>query len=266
MSVKVQETLIKYLSGLLDADGSLSFKFNTLNEGFRVGLELSLTAAESVDREGKFVKSLTNLTGFGFITSRTRENWSTVNEWRVVSSRDLNMLIPRLTKHMVIKGKHWNNLFNFYRDLQGKILSQEEVSLLKEVSKQSRKNVGPLKPKNHPTWAWTAGYIDGDGCLSLKNHPSGYGKKVSVSVTSHKDDRIGIDLLFKAFSGQVYDRNHDNCCEWKRNLGVRDKAFAISFLTKLVNHSKLKKYKIEQMLAYLHSTNSQRLTEKNSTE
>jgi len=253
VSVKVNESLVKYLAGLLDADGSLSFKFNPINGGYRVGLEMNLTAAESVDRDGKFVKSLPNITGFGSVTTRQRENWSPVNEWRIYSARDFNMLLPRVVKHMVIKGKHWENLYKYYSSLKGEVLSEMDVVRLKEISKNSRKFSGPIKPKNHPTWAWIAGYIDGDGSLSFKDHPSGHGKKLQVSVISHKDDSIGLSLLYKAFGGYLYNRGHDNCSEWKHNLGVRDKSFAIKFLTKLVNHSKLKRYKIEQMLHYLHS-------------
>lgn len=262
----MQENLVKYLAGLCDADASLSFRFNKVNDGYKALLILHLGAAESIDLQGKFIKSLPELTGFGSVTSRQRNNWSLINQWQVQSRRDLGMLLPRLTKHMVIKAKHWQNLFEIYTTLKDKTITELEMEQLKVISKSSRRNVGSLKPKKHPTWAWVAGYVDGDGTLTFKKHPSGYGKKLMVSVISHKDDTIGLELLYKAFKGHIYDRTADNCCEWKRNLGVRDKTFALHFLGKLVNHLRLKKHKAEQMLSFLHSEDSQRLSESTSTD
>jgi len=267
VEVKAQESLIKYLAGLCDADASLSFRFDKrLNGLSSVYMILHLCAAESIDKDGKFVKSLPEITGFGGVRSRQRKHWSPINEWQVQSRRDLNMLLPRLIKHMVIKGAHWNNLFEIYTDLKNQNITDAQVAALKALSKLSRKDARPLKSKKHPTWAWTAGYIDGDGTLTYKKHPSGYGMKLQVSAISHKGDRVGLDLLHKAFSGYIHDRNHDNCAEWKRNLGVRDKSFAVKFLGKLVRHLRLKKHKAEQMLSFYNTKDSQRLIETNSTE
>jgi|TARA_R100000501_G_C2598686_1_gene96450 hypothetical protein len=252
-NVKMQENLVKYLAGLCDADASLSFRFNRSKNGFMLHLILHLSAAESIDKKGSFVKSLPSITGFGNITSRDRNNWARVNQWQVQSRRDLNMLLPRLLKHMVIKAKHWQTLFDIYTEQKGLEMSEVQMDQLKILSQNSRKNSGSLRHKNHPTWAWTAGYLDGDGSFMFKKHPSGYGMKLMISAISHKGDRVALDLLHKAFNGYVYERK-DNCTEWKRNLGVRDKTFALHFLGKLVNHLKLKKHKVEQMLSFLHAT------------
>jgi hypothetical protein len=167
---------------------------------------------------------------------------------------------------MVIKGKHWANLYAIFQNTRGKTLTETEVEQLKLFSKESRKASGPLKPKKHPTWAWVCGYLEGDGCFTFKNHPTGYGKKLSVSATSHKDDIVGLELLHKAFGGVLYTARKDNCAEWKRNLGVTDTAFSQRFLPKLIQHSRLKKHKMEQMIAYLNSRKDlQRLTEDKPT-
>jgi len=265
--IKMQENTVKYLAGLCDADASLSFRFNQSKEGWRLHLIFNLTAAESIDREGKFIKSLPDLTGFGTVRHRQREHWSPINEWVIQSQRDMNMFLPRITKYMVIKGKHWDTLYGIFVNTRGKILNEAEVKALKQFSKESRKNTGPLKAKKHPTWAWTCGYLEGDGCFTFKKHPSGYGKILRVSATSHKNDTQGLELLQKAFGGTIVDRKHDNCAEWKRNLGKREKSFTEKFLPKLIQHSKLKRYKMEQMLSYLYNQqDSQRLTEKDSAE
>lgn len=262
----MQENLVKYLSGLCDADASLSFRFSRVIGGYSALMILHLSAAESIDLKGKFIKSLPELTGFGNVTSRQRNNWSPINEWQVQSRRDLDMLLPRLTKHMVIKAKHWKNIYEIYTELKGKVMTETEMEQLKLISRGSRKNAGPLKHKKHPTWAWVAGYLDGDGSFMFKKHPSGYGMKLMISAISHKGDIVGLELLHKAFKGYIHNRAHDNCSEWKRNLGVRDKTFALHFLGKLVNHLRLKKHKVEQMLSFLHSKDLQRLSESTSTE
>ena len=70
----MQESLIKYLAGLCDADAALSFRFNPSKNGHRLHLLLHLSAAESIDKKGRFVKSLIELTGVGTFYSRKRQN------------------------------------------------------------------------------------------------------------------------------------------------------------------------------------------------
>lgn len=264
--VILQENTVKYLAGLLDADGALSFRFNECVGGYRLHLILHFSAAESIDKDGKFCKGLPELTGAGMVRSRQREHWAPINEWQVQSERDLNVLLPRITKHMVIKGRHWQNLFAVFSNTRGKILTETDMLSLKQFSKESRKDAGPIKAKKHPTWAWVCGYLEGDGCFTFKKHPSGYGMKLSVTAIAHRDDSVGLELLHKAFGGVIYTERKDNCHEWKRNLGKTDWSFTTKFLPKLIQHSRLKKHKMEQMMAYIHShTDSQRLTEDKPT-
>lgn len=251
------ETEIKYLAGLMDADGCLSFRF-TDNYCY---LELSLAASESIDKHG-YVDSLGERAGSVSIREYPGTNWSPSHQWRVSKRSELNMLLPRIIKHMVVKGKHWNNLFTKYTELKATLLTDSEIEKLKTWSSASRKEAGPLKPKNHPTWAWTAGFLDGDGYYSLQ-----YGKvkhspnycSLRMGAVCHKDDRVSLDLLHKAFGGNF--KEEGDILRWYRNLGPRDKSFAVPFLQKVHAHSKLKKWKIEQMLAF-HNNQLQRLTEK----
>jgi hypothetical protein len=247
----MQENLVKYLAGLCDSDGSFSFKFNPTKNGHRLHLLLHLTAAESIDKKGSFVKSLPELTGVGKVTSRKRNNWAIVNQWQVQSKSDLEELLSKMIKHMIIKASHWQALRDAYKNVEGKDLNEEDVNKLKTFSKNSRRNIKPLSPKFKPDWSWLAGYLDGDGSFMFKKHESGYGVKLSISAISHKKDRIAIDLLYKTFEGQLSERK-DNCVEWKRNLGVDDRNFALHFLGKLVNHLQFKKHKVERMLAFLN--------------
>lgn len=249
------ESEIKYLAGLLDADGSLSFQF----VDNRVYLNLVLAASESIDKH-QYIETLGARAGNVSIRTWEENNWSPSHQWRVQSKAEINMLLPRIMKHMVIKGMHWNNLFLKWREFQTKVLSQEEVETLKQYSQDSRKQSKPIKPKNHPTWAWVAGYLDGDGCYTFKKHSNPEAincMTLKIMVVCHKDDHVGIDLLYKAFGGSI--RAEKDWLRWNRNLGATDTAFATEFLRKVHAHSRLKKWKIEQMLAF-HNNRLQRLS------
>lgn len=252
------ETQIKYLAGLLDADGSLSFKFCKASSGKTyLYLVLGLTASTKVDRKG-FVQSLEDYMGTVCKITYEKESFSDAFKWNVQSRSDLNKLMPRLLKHMVVKGKHWNNLFNIYTKFKGMDITGLEETL-KEYSVESRLESGPIKDKKHPTWAWVAGYLDGDGCYTLSKN-----KTLHVGCITHKNDLSGICLLHKAFGGTIYEPRDDNTVLWRRGLGKSHRDFATLFLRKMRNHSQLKRWKIEQMLKFHNQ--SQRLSENCSTE
>ena len=266
--MKFTETDIKYLAGLMDADGSLCFHFREYKEGhYNVSLKLVLQQSLSIDRNGKLIEWLSGFGGFKqFIKIQdvNHPNWSDANRWTVTSNAELNMLIPRLTKHMVIKAKHWQAMLDKYKGIFGKTVSEVEMEGLKEFAVQSRLDSGPLKHKKHPTWAWVAGYIDGDGYYYMRSRKRNWGvaKELTVRVVCHDNDVQALELLHKAFKGSLKKNNHENTYYWSRNLGNADASFAIPFLRKMVNHSRLKKHKIETMLHH----HLQRLSEQTSTE
>lgn len=246
----MRETEVKYLAGLLDADGSVGFDF-TDNKAY---LTIRLTAADSIDRGG-YVKSLPQNTGYGTSCQKTRRNgWATITVWTLSRAKDLEMLVPRLVKHMVIKGKHLQRMFDKWQELRGKTLADIEVEQLKTYCQASRKDSGPLKPKKHPTWAWVAGYLDGDGSFIFKQPPSQNAPRMLVQATAHENDVVALELLHKAFGGTLNNRGKvSHIWDWKHSLGKQNHAFAIRFLSKVVQHSRLKKHKIEQLLHHCHS-------------
>jgi hypothetical protein len=224
----------------------------------RIGLKLHLAASELIDTRG-FVMSLPALTGFGSINRYAMgDRWYV--QWFVGHRADLEMLLPRLIKHMVVKPQHWQWLLDYWRDYRSqekgqKSLSEAEWQTLHAASRESRRTrVGPIKPKNHPTWAWTAGFIDGDGCFSFR---SGRNKNTRMSVSAHIDDLFVLEFLQNAFGGTIRPNSHkDNVRVWWRGLGPTHRSFALSFLPKLVKHSRLKTHKIEQLIHF----HRQRLT------
>lgn len=258
---QIKEEEIKYLAGLMDADGSLYFQFVPYGDRYNVRLLLKLQQSFSIDRDGKYLKSLTEYFGNVQYINLSAQNskWSDAYRWNVQNISDLNKIIPRLVKHMVIKAKHWNNLLLCYRGIFGKSVTEKEMIALKEFSRLSRLDTSPLKAKNHPTWAWVAGYLDGDGCYHMRHRTKGNGKwtELIVKVTAENNDICSLSLLQKAFGGNIKKNQYENTHTWSKNLGIKDRQFAINFLRNCHNHSRLKKHKIEQMLHY----HSQRLSD-----
>jgi hypothetical protein len=257
---RVNESTVKYLSGLIDADGSISFNFSDPSNdknSQKVTLKVSLAASDAVDVHG-FVLDLPYSTGFGS-SSRFGER-EQFTRWVISSRRDLEMVIPRLVKHMAVKARHFQRMFEKWKEVRGKVLSEAECDELREFSKSSRSDAGPLKPKNFPARAWMAGYLDGNGCFRSGRCKSGSrnGKaydrmQCSVQAACHINDACVLEFIQKAYGGYIKKHSaSDNCMVWERNLGKSQRSFALKFLPDMVNHSRLKKHKIEQMIAFHH--------------
>lgn len=258
----MNESLVKYLAGLLDADGSMSFRFSrNINSGAEyLGLKIHLCASESVDWNG-FVRGLPDLTGMGRtdtinrkvseICGKPTRQTHAINTWHVGKRAELEMLLPRLIKHMVIKAKHWQWMLDVWREKRGSQIPAELKEALIAASKESRRTkAGPIKPKNHPTWAWLAGYLDGDGSYicSSKNRRGWTKWNVCVSAVAHINDRCVIDFLHKAFGGGIYQDPRSPALHWRRMLGYQNRSFAEQFLPKLAKHSRFKQDKINAIL------------------
>ena len=249
----MNESLVKYLAGLLDADGSLSFECHRgYDDKVRIGLKLHLTSAESIDRDG-FVVSLPTLTGFGSV-NRYAMGDRFYTQWFVGHRADLEMLLPRIIKHMVVKAKHWQWLLDYWRvhrsqEKGQKCMTEVEWQLLSAASRDSRRTrVGPIKPKNHPTWAWVAGFLDGDGCYSFRTSRN---NNMRLSVSAHVMDLSVLEFLQNSFGGTIKPNSHKPEVKvWWRGLGPSHTSFVLRFLPHLVKHSRLKKHKIEQMIHF----------------
>jgi len=257
--IGMQETLVKYLSGLLDADGSLSFMYQKprpSSDDYYVSLNLGLASSDTVDKHG-FIESLPSLTGFGAVYRNDVKNMQ-CKTWTVTKRADLEMLLPRLIKHMVLKGRHWQWMLDTRREHRGVPIKRSDCDQLSIAAKKSRvENVGPVKPKNHPTWAWLAGYLDGDGHFTYTCRNKNGVLNINMGATAHVNDVSVLHFIHQALGGYIYDHaGAEHVKRWRRNLGPRDASFAVPFLAKLVNHSQLKKHHIEQIL-HIHQ---QRLT------
>jgi len=250
----MKEIDIKYLAGLLDADGSFFFNYSS---GF-VYLTLSLDLSTGIDKDMKFTNWLCKELDVTPCITKRPSNAKGVSSIKITVSRraSLERLVPRLLKYLVIKGKHLQTLYLKWKELCGVKQSDAEIEELKEFVKASRQNVGPIRTKSWLPKAYVAGYIDGDGCYCMKRSSGTY----NVSTVSHKNDRIVTDLLYKQYGGRIHSQ--EDWVRWVHPLGKQSRGFAIPFLKDMHRHSRLKTWKIEQFLNY----HSQRLTDKKSTD
>lgn len=250
----MKETDIKYLAGLLDADGSMFFNY-TDN---RVYLTIALDLSTGIDKDMKYTNWLCNELDITPHISKRELNAKDSFSIKITISKrtTLEKLVPRILKYLVIKGKHLDRLFSKYKELRGSKLSDNEITELKEFVVLSRKDVGPIREKSWLPKAYVSGFIDGDGCYHMKKSSGTY----NVSTVSHINDRIVADLLYKQYGGRIHYQ--EDWIRWIHPLGKQSKDFAIPFLRDMHRHSRLKKWKIEQFLNY----HLQRLTDKMSTD
>lgn len=241
------ETDIKYLAGLLDADGSFFLTQTSSYLNLVIGLDLST----GIDREFKYSNWLSQELDVKYYITERDTNAEGVSSIKFIVSKrtTLEKLIPRILKYLVIKGKHLDRLWRHYKNNCSRKLSPEEIEYAKALNKSSRLDVGPLRTKSWLPKAYVAGFIDGDGCYIMKTSSGTY----NVNTVSHENDRIVADLLFKQYGGHIYKQ--EDWIRWRRPLGRTNRVFAIKFLRDMHRHSRLKTYKIEQFLAY----HSQRL-------
>lgn len=224
-------THAKYLAGLLDADGW--FGFNWKPNG------LAYPRLVLRQKDSRILN---------WIEKNIQVGWFTADSWQLTSKRDVNLVLPHILKHMVIKARLWEWVYT------------TESPSKEEWSYRRQNDVGPLRDKKHPTWAWVAGYIDGDGWLVMQKRKDTKGYTIRVGALSDYKDRVAIDLLHKAFGGNLCERPCG--LQWQRGLGKGNKDFAIRFLSKLVKHLVRKRHKAEIILQY----HSQRLSNHTSTE
>lgn len=236
----VNETLVKYLAGLCDSDGTLTFNFS------KNCCRLHLSISNVKERFEALSNTLVSEIG-GISYTLPIEGHQTQLRWFLTKRADLEMLLPRLIKHMVIKGRHWQTILVLWRENRGKALSDSELKVLKNRSVESRANVGPVAAKSHPTWAWTAGYLDGDGCYCNRYHKARKQWHQHVSVNCDPKDRIGVELLQKAFGGKLYDHK-GGWLNWRLQLTPGHAKFAIPFLGKMARHSQMKRRHVEEFI------------------
>ncbi len=260
-NTKVKESFIKYLAGIIDADGSLSFHF--VHKKY-CRLRLQISQSEAIDKKFRMLRTLeSSLLGIGYLTFHgvTKAD-KPLGYYIIQKRRDLNLIIPRLLKHLVIKGKHFKRMVRVWNGMRGKALTDQQLLRLKKFAKWSRTCSGSVKAKNHPTNAWLAGYCDGDACFRISQLKTQKYPIMNVRIACHENDIVGLKLLQKAFKGKINTYGSRPWIkEWQRNLGISDSSFAKNFLARVLRYSIIKKYQIERILEIHNKYHKQRLNE-----
>lgn len=253
------EGFYKWLAGIIDSDGCISLwpELNKKYGYYLLRMTIRIGSASVYDKDHKMLRYIQDTTQAGNIYEDKRVvNGSVYKSWNVLKTSDVNRLMPRLIKHLVIKGSYANFIYQTFLNNFGKHLSQEEIENLQREARKQRKNAVPVKAKNYTSWAWMAGYLDGDGCYSVQYRKDRPNPLMSLQVVCHPDDRIGIEYLKKSLGGYI-SSHKGHLLRWRRSIGIESSAFALKTLRKLHKFSILKKHKIESLLNF----HSQRLNE-----
>lgn len=224
---KHSEQLNKFVAGLFDADGYVGFDFCRGKIQLQSGL--GLTDKELIESLQRHFK-----TGTIIETVSENVNHSPFYRW-VMRSKDSKKFFNLIGKHMRIKATHFRNLIEIHSELECEVLSDELIGSLKEISKESRKNSRWLRHPKHPSYAWVAGYLAGDGHFEFKRGTNRNPKEMVVRVSSvcHKDDGYIQHFLCRAFGGSVIQPTNKPHLIWRRSLGKGNTKFATEFLKKL---------------------------------
>lgn len=237
---KHSEQLNKYLAGLMDADGGMSFKISPdrTKGQYRVYISITLTQSASVDPDFELLRSLRDYYNLGSIYYRVVESEvhkSSVGEWKL-ADREARILYNRIAKHLRVKGTHWDNLVQVSEQLKLSTIGTSAVQELKEYSKCSRQNSKWMRHPKHLSWAWVAGFLDGDGHYRFRHRKGTKHREIYVTFNSSSSDYFISDFFKVCFKGNKYV-NAKGLHIWKRALGRDNRSFALVFLKKLRKYS-----------------------------
>lgn len=206
---------LKYLAGLLDADGSINYQIREW-DGPKCGpskrVQVYLSFHQSGSRE--FIElvawsltppSCSQYWGHIKLDARhAREAWT----WSV-GGRHAVSVCNLLKKYLVIK----RGLAELAGRVNGQDIDREVVEAAWRAADV------PIVPK-HPTTKWVAGYLDGDGSFSARCPKDRESAQIVLQVTSEKRRRAGVELLHKQYGGSLHDHT---------NTGVELTSWVLSF-------------------------------------
>lgn len=191
----------KYLAGLLDADGNIGLMWNppARRENWDGTGPQRAYATIRFDQKTPgmdFMELIANsLTppSLPVVWGSFGTSESGTHYWRTAGSKATSVLM-RLKKYLVLK----RALADCAIDMNGSTFDVEEGKQRFDTARSA----SPM-PK-HPTRKWAAGYIDGNGSFAVRV-PKGVSAQPVLSVCDEAFERVGVDLLQKAFGGSVQE-------------------------------------------------------------
>jgi hypothetical protein len=155
-----------------------------------------------------------------------------------ISGKPAEMLLSRIAKHLVVKRYQANMVLDRLHQPVGD--HDAFKAWLKEV-----RRVKSLPIPNYPARKWLAGFFDGDGCLSVQDI-SKHGAAIIVVVIASADyDTESLELIHKAFGGNIHGIKDKPCKQWKLTM---QPSKAMEFLGHFAKYSIVKKSQIDFIL------------------
>lgn len=184
----------KYIAGFFDADGSVHVVFHTdcVTPQLRIGFSQATEQDEVLQRiHAEWCGCISYMKVKG--KSYTHLTFS--------GNKQCTMLLNRVRQFLVIK-RHYVDVC---LDVCSRKLGREEVIRTKAYLQIQRKQRAVPLPK-HPTRKWLAGYIDGDGCISVTalRKPGGQAAMV-LHIAASDFDTEGIEVIKTAFGGAIHN-------------------------------------------------------------
>lgn len=224
---KHSEQLNKFVAGFFDSDGSV-FVYKDRSS---LGLRSCIVQSASKDPDFEVMRALQRHYGLGRLTYSTPEKGSAMIEWSM-SAKDSKIFFSLIGKHLCIKATHFDNMIWLWDNCRSLGITED----IEDFKRCSRKSSKYFKKPKHLSWAYTAGYIAGDGHLQCRKHkrpdrPRDYYIRKSVIVAS--GDEIIVDLFKESFKGNKTYSDRDHTWRWERSLGLKNKKFSDRFLRKI---------------------------------
>jgi hypothetical protein len=184
----------KYIAGFFDADGTVSVAFHadTKCPQLRLGFSQKTDQDEVLQRihmEWGGCLRYDVIKGVSY----THLTWS--------GNRQVPMLLNRIKQFLVLK-RHYAEVC---LDVATRQIEKGEIPRVREYLKIQRRQKSLPLPK-HPSRKWLAGYIDGDGCISVTRvDPTSGRPSLVLHIAASLYDTEGIEIIQKQFGGCIHD-------------------------------------------------------------
>lgn len=186
----------KYIAGFLDADGSIGVRFHA----DCVTPQMTISFSQKTEQDEVLQRIHEELGGSLHIaTILSGGKPIKVSHLVFGGNPQSQRLLNRIKQFLVVK-RHYADVC---LDVCSRRIDKEEIPTVREYLKIQRKQRALPLPK-HPTRGWLAGYIDGDGCISVGciYGPSGNANMI-LHIAASAFDTEGIETIQKQFGGRI---------------------------------------------------------------
>jgi len=184
----------KYIAGFLDADGCLRLHWSKVDRSDsdpkmkRGYLQISFSQDTSQDKVLHLIQERIG-GNIGYIDKTRSETVLRMTGKHAIA------VLNRIKKHLVVK-KHYANVL---LDMSGGVYNRAETNRYLKVQRRIRS----LPLPNFPPRKWLAGYIDGDGCISVRLPKNRKSAQATVEISSSDFDSEGLEIIHKSFGGSL---------------------------------------------------------------